>query len=61
MNLSIKYKTVKAKDFVEYPHYEIDCPNCGGVIDSIETPSDGDLVQCKECDQWSHIEGEWFE
>ena len=53
-------ETVKAEDFIEYSHYEIECPYCGGMIDTDELPCNGELVKCKECDEWSEIIGDFY-
>lgn len=58
-NVTMPFGKVKGEDFVEYSHYEIECPFCEGTIDTVEYPYNDEIVKCKECGEWSKIIGDY--
>lgn len=51
-------QSVNVEDFIEYPYWETDCPNCGGKISTEDEPNPDGVVRCSECLDWFKIESE---
>ena len=58
-NLYSDRPTISARDFTEYSIYEAQCPVCGGVATTEETPYDEGIATCRSCDACFEISGDW--